>query len=443
MASIREIQNQDGSISKKIQICMGRREDGRQIMKSKTFRFDPKKSKAQNEKEFDKVYRSFLEKCEVGSVDGDRRSFESYANEWLENYAKVELEKTTYRRYKNGLEHTVYPRIGYMKLSDIRPSTIQTMLNDMRETGYDYGKRKGKYSDESCRTIKIIVSSVMSSAVADGLITQNPCILRQRKHKKVQRKEVRCFTIEQAMRFLDIINEPIPIMVPEKIVTRHGKQVRRKAYQQGTLKISLKYQTAFTITIFSGVRREELLGLKWEDVDFEKNLIDINKAVQYTSEDGIFIKTPKSSAGYRKIYLPDICMNLLKKLRRQQQLEILKQGTKWEGSRIIDENFCFTKEHGKVMFPSTLRLELVRVLKTYNRSCTDKDDLLPVSSFHDLRHTYASVALAQGSEAPAVAKILGHSDASITLQIYAHSSDERGKEVSRAVENALLKRASG
>lgn len=441
MASVKEVKNKDGTVSYKVTVSLGRTESGKQVLKYKTFKPDPTKTKKQNEKILDKFIRDFEERCKSGSIDGERRTFENYAREWLKNYAEVELEKTTVSRYRSGLENTVFPRIGYMKVADIKPSTIQGMLNDMRETGFIHNGKRKPYSDESCRTIKIIVSSIMSSALADGLISQNPCIIRQRNHKKVERKEIQCFSIEQAIKFLDVIENPIPIIVPAKKVIRHGKEVERREYQQGELVVALKYKVAYTVTIFSGVRREELLGLQWKDIDFDNQMIDINKAVQYTKEEGIFIKTPKSDAGFRKIHLPETCMKLLRQLKRSQSKEILKQGSNWKGSRKIEENYLFTQDDGKIMFPSTLRAELVRILKTYNRSCRNENDKLPVISFHDLRHTSASALFARGLEPTVIAERLGHSDASITLQVYAHSFAERDKAASDALEDAFIKKA--
>ena len=441
MASVKEVKNKDGTISYKVTVSLGRTESGKQVLKYKTFKPDPDKTKKQNEKALDKFIHDFEESCKSGSIEGERRTFENYARNWLKNYAEVELEKTTVSRYRSGLENTIFPRIGHMKIADIKPSTIQWMLNDMRDTGFVHNGKRKQYSDESCRTIKIIVSSIMSSALGDGLISQNPCIIRQRNHKKVERKEIQCFSIEQAVKFLDVIENPIPIIVPAKKVIRHGKEVDRKEYQQGELVVALKYKVAYTVTIFSGVRREELLGLQWRDVDFVNHKIDINKAVQYTKEDGIFVKTPKSSAGYREIYLPDTCMKLLHELKRFQNREIFKQGSNWKGSRKIEENFCFTQDDGKIMFPSTLRAELVRILKTYNKSCKNENDKLPVISFHDLRHTSASILMAQGLEPTAIAERLGHSDASITLQVYAHSFAERDKAAANALEEALIRKA--
>ena len=410
MANIKEIKKKDGTTAYRITYFLGRTEDGKQIRRWKTFNPDPQKTKKQNERALNKFIADCEEKYRFNSIDGEKLTFERFARSWLKNYAEPELEKTTVARYKHGLENTIFPRIGYMKIVDIKPSTIQWMLNDMRETGYEKDGVQKPYSDESCRTCKIIVSSIMSAAVADGIITSNPCILRQRKHKKVEKKEVRCFSIEQAARFLDIIEKPIPIIVPEKEVIRHGKKVIREEYKQGELVVAHKYKTAFVVTIFSGVRREELLGLQWKDIDFDKNSININKAVQYTKEDGVFVKAPKSAAGYREIFLPDTCMDKLADLKADQMMEILKQGSNWKGSRKIEENFCFTQFDGKIMFPSTLRSELVRVINTYNKSCKNEEDKLPVISLHDLRHTSASILMAQGLEPPAIAERLGHSD---------------------------------
>ena len=238
---------------------------------------------------------------------------------------------------------------------------------------------------------------------------------------------------------MQIIEEPIPVIVPEHVSQRHGKEVVIKEHQNGFLIVSLKFQTLFIVTIFSGIRREEVLGLKWSDVDFEAMTIDINKAVEYVPSTGIFVKTPKSDAGYRKIFLPMACMDKLRALKDEQKQEIEELGTAWKGSRDIDDSWCFTQEDGNVMHPATPRSKLVRILKAYNLTCEKEEDKLPVISFHELRHTSASILIAQGMETTAVAKRLGHADASTTLRVYAHSFEERDKTASDTLESVLIK----
>ena len=133
-------------------------------------------------------------------------------------------------------------------------------------------------------------------------------------------------------------------------------------------------------------------------------------------------------------------MDKLYELKKKQKREIDELGTYWRGSRNIEDSWCFTQDNGEVMHPSTPRQKLVRVLKAYNKSCNNDEDMLPVISFHELRHTSASILIAQGMEVTAVAKRLGHADASTTLRVYAHSFEERDRTASDMLENVLIKR---
>ena len=117
---------------------------------------------------------------------------------------------------------------------------------------------------------------------------------------------------------------------------------------------------------------------------------------------------------------------------------ILEQGTAWQGSRDIEECWCFTRENGEHMSPNYLTQELQSYIRCYNKLCKEESEKLPVITFHQLRHTHASIAIAQGLEPTAVAKRLGHSNASVTLGIYAHSFTERDKAASDAVESAIV-----
>ena len=133
-------------------------------------------------------------------------------------------------------------------------------------------------------------------------------------------------------------------------------------------------------------------------------------------------------------------MQKLKEMKEEQKEYMKAIGSAWNGSRKMEESFVFIQEDGKPMFPSTPRTELHRILTTYNKSCKNEADRLPMITLHELRHTCASILIASGLEATAVAQRLGHSDASITLQVYAHSFEERDKAAANALENVLVKR---
>ena len=443
MASIKKITDQNGKTKFKVTVSLGRRPDGRQVLKSKTFHPDEKKSDRTNQRDLERFAFEFEKKCLSGEIEAERLTVEQFGHKWLHDYVCKELEKTTQVRYRNGLEKVVFPRIGHLKLSQIKPSTIQGLVNDMRQDGFDYGRgRKGEYSDESIRTIKTILSSMMSAAVEDGLIQSNPCSTRIRKHKKVSTKKQakRSFTIDETIRFLKIIEDPIPVIVASRKSVRHGKEVDVSGYASKELIVSTKFQALFIVAIFSGTRREEILGLKWKDVDFDGMTISICRAVEYVPGEPIFVKTPKSEAGYRKIFLPQACIDKLARLKEEQQKEIENLGTYWVGSRDIEENWCFTQANGMVMHPATPRQKMQRIIRAYNRTVNAEDEKLPVITFHELRHTSASLLIAQGMEVTAVAKRLGHADASTTLRVYAHSFEERDRTASDMLEDMLIKK---
>lgn len=441
MASVKPITNKDGTLSYKITVSMGRDTKGKQILKYATFKPDPQKSERQNKKALDRFIVEFEDKCKSGQIVSERVTLQAFAERWLDAYVS-KLEKTTQSNYRIYLENTILPRLGHYKLADIRPSTIQSFLDTLRKETYDYGNRKGTYSESAVQTAKKILSSMLSYAVADNIIPANPVKSTLHNYRKVEEKEVvKCFDIQQATAFLDFIEKPVQMIVPEHYVNRGGKKVRIKEYSLGEYVVPIKYRAAFTLTIFSGIRKEELLGLRWKDVDFENKTIEVNEAVVYLKDEGYIEKKPKSKAGFRKIFLPEVCFKILKMLKFEQRRAILSQGTAWKGNRNIEENWCFCTDSGLHMSPSTPRKELQRLIKSYNKQCSNEADKLPIITFHQLRHTSASILIAQGMEPTAVAKRLGHSNASVTLSIYAHSFEERDKAAANALENALIKRS--
>ena len=426
-----------------IEVYKGRTLSGKKIVECTTFTPDAAKTMRQNEKALQAFVLEFERKVKDGRSRGDAVTLQNFAERWLKEYGEKELERTTFQTYRDSLRLQLLPRAGFMKLSDIRPLTVQNILNDMREKGYSYGSRRGMYSEETIRTARTVLSSVMSAAVENGYITQNPCSVRQRKHKhkKVSEKVIRCFTAEQAALFMDIIENPIPIMVDEKTHMRRGKPVKIKAHQNGAINVPLKYRAIFLLTLFSGCRRGEIIALTWKNVDFKKNTVHIRQSAARV--DGKqYVKTPKTQSGYREIYMPAAVMDVLKELKRQQRKDILALGTAWKGSRNTEDNFCFTQATGEMMGIETPNNELRKVLRAYNKACTDEKKRLPEITLHELRHTSASVLIAQGLDVQTVAARLGHADSVTTLKIYSHAFTERDRDAATALERVLLQRAT-
>lgn len=426
-----------------IGVYCGRR-NGKNVHKYATFHPDPAKSEKRNQKALQEFAIEFERKCKDGTIGDPNSTFEKFANEWMESYADGELEKTTIATYRGLLDRIIIPRIGYMKIGAIKPLTIQAFVKDLRSSTYSYGKgkRTGHYSEECIRNSKAVISSILSSAWENGLIPSNPCLVRTRKSRNKkelerQSQKIHCFTIEEAAYFLDVIKKPIPIMVPETTQIRNGKKVKIKAHLQGSMNVSLQLQTLYTLALYSGCRRGELLGLVWKNVDFDNSCITINQALAYTPSDGSFLKSPKSNSGFRDIDLPPSVMKMMLSLKDDVKRRMRGMGSAWKGSTTLIENFCFSQDNGLPMALSTPRLEMQRIIKCYNASKTEDQPKLPLIKFHELRHTTASILVAAGLDPETVAERLGHSDPSITLRIYSHAYKERDKLASEILQARL------
>ena len=440
MASIKERSLKDGSTVYKITVLISKdKEGGSMTRRSMTVRPESGK-KTIKKAELDRIAYEFEQKCKGKQIIDDRRiTLREYAEKWLESYAKSNVAETTASKYKNQLEKMILPHIGHLKMAELKPSTVAELLKTLEEDGYDYGDRHGSYSKRSIGDAKATLSTLCTSAVLDNLLASNPCTAVRRRSRKeaVMEDTPKAFSLEQAQRFLDIIEKPLPIISPAHTVTRRGKVVQIREYVSGHYSVALKYKCAFQLAIFAGFRAEECCGLIWKDVDFKDGTIKIERAAVHVNGKTI-VKAPKSAAGYRKINLPPTIMKNLQELRHETMKTIVALGTAWKGPRNISENPVFCQVEGGRMNRSTLNKELHRVIRSWNAGCKDDRDTLPELTFHQLRHTSATLLIAEGIEPTAIAARLGHSDASITLSIYAHSFEERDQEASNALENALL-----
>lgn len=411
--------------SYRIGVYLGRYPDGKKIMAWTTFVPDPLRTRRQNEKTLQSFAVAFEQNLKENSRISGRITFRAFAESWMQTYGKTELEATTSTGYESLLKNILYPKIGNVRLTDIRVPTVCGLLEDLRHTEYEYRGRKGTYSGETVRSAKVVLSSVLSAAMEDGLISYNPCIVRTRRHKKVEKPgEVKTFSAAEAARFLAVLDM-------EMALEKGGAGGKRK-YRY---RLGLRYQTLFLTAVYTGCRRGELIALTWEDIDFAAKTIRICKSAAYTPRTGQYVKTPKSAAGFREIMVPDTVLTSLWQLKNihKRVYEQIPRG--WKGAAVLEKNHVFCSGTGRMMTISAPLKELTRFLDAYNSTFPEKP--LPVITFHQLRHTSASLLIASGMEPVAVARRLGHANAATTLRIYAHSFAERDTTACRALEKML------
>ena len=186
----------------------------------------------------------------------------------------------------------------------------------------------------------------------------------------------------------------------------------------------IKYRVAILLDIFTGARLGELVGLEWSDIDFKNGIININKSSQYLAPKGVFTKSPKTESSIRDVAIPNFIVSLLKeyKLWYEEQKSIYNE--LWN-----DSNRLFVQADGKPMHPSTISKWFVKYVGQIG---------LPVINFHGLRHTNASLLVAQNIDIAIISARLGHAQISTTLNFYVHPLLSHNRKAGYALENLLL-----
>lgn len=185
----------------------------------------------------------------------------------------------------------------------------------------------------------------------------------------------------------------------------------------------MQYKTMITLLIFTGIRRGELCGLEWKDIDFENRTMSIIRTSQYIGNKTLITKEPKTKSGTRQLVLSYTACKLLMEYKEWQDNNIIELGDQWN-----DTDRLFTQWNGLPIYPDTITDWFAKFIK--------KNDF-PHVTLHSLRHTNASLMIAEGADVCTVSKRLGHANTSTTLNIYAHALKSKDLEIADKLENVL------
>ena len=385
MATIRKRKN--GSYE--IKVSCGYGVDGKQHNQYKSYYPEPGMTPKQIEKEVNRQAVLFEEECKKGQITSAIK-FETFAEQWLEEYAKVNLRATSYSRMIQ-VTKRIYPALGHKRLDKITSRDIQKFITGLliNEKNLNNGK---SLSRKTVVHHLNFISDVFSYAVRMGMLTDNPC--RRVVVPKIEQTEKEIYTLDEVKKlFSSLQNEP------------------------------LNYQVYLTLAIYSGFRRSEMLGLEWKDIDFNYNTIKIRRTSQYTAEKGIYTDTTKTKKSQRISKFPDTVMELLKRFQQEQLSEAYRLGSKWE-----DHDRLFTKWNGAPMYPQTPSQWFSKFLARHG---------LKHRKFHALRHTSATLLLLGGLNIKQVSGRLGHADLRVT-NLYLHCLQEADTAAPGILQNMLI-----
>lgn len=336
-------------------------------------------------------------------IDGKSLKFSEFTEIWKRDYGSKELAPSTYKRYCRILETRLLPYFGHFYINKIRPTDIMKFY-DLLEKDTQLVRKKGNNGSKTKKPL------------SGKTILEHHRLLRAMLHKAVY--------------WQLIVANPAERVQPPK-----ARKPKRRSYDDEQTKILLenlellssedtKYKVAIILTVFTGVRLGELMGLEWTDVDFKNGIISINRSSQYLSDMGVFTKVPKTESSIREIAIPEFIISLLEEYKLWYEEQKSVYGELWTNSDRL-----FVQADGKPMHPSTISKWFVKYVGQIG---------LPVINFHGLRHTNASLLVAQNIDIAVISARLGHAQISTTLDFYVHPLLSHNRKAGYALENLLL-----
>lgn len=307
-------------------------------------------------------------------------TYKNWLNEWLTHYIKPSSKQRTFEQYSKVAQIHILPYLGDIELTDLTPFVLQKFITDLTTNG---NKRTGKgLSPNFVKTILSVIQNSLKTAHLVGYLPEYSA--NKIKRPKIVEKQVECFTIQE-----------------QKKIEEVALSAKKDKYR------------GIILCLYTGLRIGELLALTWNDIDFEKSILSVTKTCHDGNENGKHIRiidTPKTENSRRQIPLSKTLVKMLKEIKKKSKCEFV----------IADgEKPVFIRSYQR-----TFELLLKKLV-------------LPHKGFHSLRHTFATRALECGMDVKSLSEILGHKNATITLNRYAHSLWEHKAEMMNKLSKML------
>lgn len=383
MANIQERRDKSGKlISYSIRVHRGRGMDGKQLKPwTATFEVSPTWTEKSARKKAEAFAATFEKQCKEGTATDSRLKLGEYLLYVIDLKERSGAKHTTITYYK-ALADRIVPALGHLRLVDLRPDHLNSFYHTLSQP--EQNKRTGGgLSSKSILEHHRLIRLALEQAVKEGILPYNTAD-RATPPSRVK-KEIDYFGPEEIAAIVSALDTE-----------------------------SLRWKMLINLMLVTGCRRGEILGLKWDKVDFEKNQIYICNNLLYRSDIGIYEDTPKTARSIRYIALPEDTMLLFRRYRAWQTEERLRLGEYYQ-----NQNFVFSQDNGKPLHPDSVTAFLTKFSKRHG---------LPHIHAHSFRHTAATLLLYNGVDIATVAKRLGHSQVSTTLDVYSHVLEKADRE---------------
>ncbi|HHI5794265.1 TPA: tyrosine-type recombinase/integrase [Clostridioides difficile] len=337
-------------------------------------------------KDAEKALREALKEYENTGImfDECEMNLAEYLDFWFNEYVILNCKYNTQESYRIHIQTHIKPALGHYKLKSLTPATLQNFIN---------AKFRSNYSQSTLEVIRAILKKALKSAVYPyQFLKDNPMQYITIPKNETIKKEIKVITLEEFNNILNLFN--------------------KGTYQYISLMIAFH----------TGMRKGEVAGLTWEDVNLKTKTIDVNHTMIKKKKGDIELATPKSSSSYRTITIGDTLVKALKEHRKYQNENKLLFGEFY-----INNNFVCTKINGNPININSISTMCNSISRKLNTNF----------SFHSLRHTHATMLLEAGANIKAVQKRLGHSNIAVTMNTYSHVTETMKQETVDLFEKSI------
>lgn len=375
----------------RITISNGYNEKGERVRITKTVHVT-------NKTEAEKIEKVMAaEVVKKKNLNPSQMTLKSYFAYWLENYAYPKLANKTIVFYK-GLFYRVNLALGHKPIDKIEPKHILAFLENLRNCPR-LDKQPGTLSDNTQKKIYTFLHLLFEKAVKWQYILSNPVAAIDSPKYTYKNNKI--------------------ILTPEET----------GAFFLLLYKEDVKYSVWCELSVMCGFRREEIYGLQWKHIDFQKNTIKIEQACIYTKEKGVHITNTKNYFSLRTVSVPKSLMEHLKIYMENKKSERLLMANKWIGATNFIDDFLFTTWDGRVGHPDTITKWIHKFVREHD---------LPHITPHSFRHMTATFLINQGVDIATVAGKLGHANSTTTQIVYSHLLQKSETETADTMEKLMM-----
>lgn len=329
----------------------------------------------------EKLTKMLYERHIGAFVEPNKVTLGEWLDIWLNHYKRMKLRKTTFGSYETMVNTYIKPAIGSIPLKQIQPNTLQSFYAYLLESRRKKGA--GGLSPRMVHYAHALIHGALKQAVREGLIIRNPADAVEL--PKMKKRDIEPLTREEISAFLEAIKGD-------------------------------RLFAAFCLALKTGLRRGEILGLRWKDIDFKEKKLHVRQIlVEARNPSGgkkvaLVFQEPKTKKSQRTIPLTDDLIKLLKAHKAKQNEEKLIFGKNYQ-----DHGLVFCGEDGRPIWPRNFLRRFTALQKKAG---------IKHRRIHDLRHTFATLLLAEGEELKNVQELLGHEKISTTADIYTKVLEE-------------------